>query len=74
MTGMSCAERHKEVLERVGEAGPLSGIELTVKKIECLIRWIEPGLVIDLHTVFISLLRLSSCSWVNPGADKQDPT
>ncbi|PPL15801.1 hypothetical protein UN63_11450 [Oceanisphaera arctica] len=34
MTGKSCAERHREVLERVGEAGPLSGIDITVKKIE----------------------------------------
>ncbi|PPL17177.1 hypothetical protein UN63_06455 [Oceanisphaera arctica] len=36
MTGRSCVERHREVLERVGEAGPLSGIDIAVKKIECL--------------------------------------
>ncbi|GHA17130.1 hypothetical protein GCM10007082_17290 [Oceanisphaera arctica] len=35
MTGMSCAERHKEVLDRVEEAGPLSGVGMAITKSEC---------------------------------------
>ncbi len=34
MTGMSYAERHKDVLERVGGAGPLSDMNGAIKKRE----------------------------------------